>query len=279
MNIYRLSLLFFWWIESVRTFLPQPLPNCRWKSADDLQQLVATNTSAIPLTTDEDTHDTYDKFFQQAQWLMPSIIERALVHGDVTVDPDELLDRLDLGATERAQALVALYQTDNTAVQTIPNVLTPQECFRLRTYLDKNIQNDGIDTVDGCPDWQINISSKKLGKIVGPQVIARLYTVLPNSTLAAAVSKVGVFLRRYQASARPWMPFHRDANNWTVNVALNKNIHEDKGGQLLVLQRGKLEIVPRKEGDATCHDSSVFHAVSAMRGEWVRYSLILFFHL
>lgn len=73
------------------------------------------------------------------------------------------------------------------------------------------------------------------------------------------------------------MPFHRDGNDWTVNVALCDDA-EFEGGRLMVLNDGRLSIVERSEGQATCHPGSAFHAVSAITSG-TRYSLILFFHL
>ena len=88
--------------------------------------------------------------------------------------------------------------------------------------------------------------------------------------------RVGVFVRMYRTSMRPWMPFHRDGNHWTVNVALNSD-EDFVGGRLMALHNRELQIIGRGEGDATCHRGSVFHAVSAMRSG-TRYSMILFFH-
>ena len=46
---------------------------------------------------------------------------------------------------------------------------------------------------------------------------------------------------------------------------------------LLAILDGRLQVVSRAEGEATVHDSEVFHAVSAMRSG-VRYTLIMFFY-
>jgi hypothetical protein len=45
-------------------------------------------------------------------------------------------------------------------------------------------------------------------------------------------------------------------------------------GSLLAILNGRLQVVPRAEGEATVHDSEVFHAVSAMRSG-ARYTLIM----
>lgn len=92
---------------------------------------------------------------------MPSIVERALIHGDVSVDPYLLLDRIDMSTSERVDAETALNASDAVITQT---VLSAIECSKLRTFVEDNIVNDGIDDVDGCPGRQVNLSLKKLTK-------------------------------------------------------------------------------------------------------------------
>ena len=46
---------------------------------------------------------------------------------------------------------------------------------------------------------------------------------------------------------------------------------------MLAILDGKLQVVPRLQGEAIVHDSNVYHAVSAMR-TGVRYTLIVFFY-
>ena len=113
-----------------------------------------------------------------------------------------------------------------------------------------------------------------------------------------------VFVRRYAAPTRPWIPFHCDSAAITVNVALasdlpqqhhgedmsdGSEINSGRGermegeraeGKLLVLCQGAVRCVhPRREGEATVHDSSLLHAVSRVSGDRVRYSLIVFHDL
>mmetsp|Transcript_5362 Transcript_5362/g.11358 ORF Transcript_5362/g.11358 Transcript_5362/m.11358 type:complete len:306 (-) Transcript_5362:148-1065(-) len=241
----------------------------------------------------EDPYDGMDDAFVQKQWFMPSVVERALIHQDASVDPHELLSRLDMSDADRAKAQEALECTDESSqlVQTAPGVLTPAECAKLRTFLRKTIQDDGIDNVDGCPDWQVNLSSHKLTKILGTSAVLRLMAVPEqlfghendannnsnNNNSSFDYERVGIFIRMYQRSKRPWMPFHRDGNRWTLNVALNHDT-EYTGGRLMALYNGGLQILDgRQEGDATCHAACVQHGVSAMH-DGVRYSMILFFH-
>ena len=218
--------------------------------------------------------DGLDEPFVKAQWMMSSLVERALIHQDATVDPFALLDRLDMSSSERDVAMKSLDRADG--IITKP-VLTSEECAKLRNFVQRQIKNDGIDQVDGCPDWQVNISEKKLTKIIGNDAKDRLWKVPSNlDPEAKSFDNVGVFIRMYQRGTRPWMPFHRDGNQWTVNVALNGS-GDFVGGRLLALHNRELQVLERQEGDATCHNDSVFHAVSAI-AEGPRYSMILFFH-
>lgn len=220
--------------------------------------------------------DGLDEPFEQAQWMMPSIVERALIHSDASVDPHQLMERIDMSSSERIEAVESLRRSDG--VMTTP-ALTPQECAKVRKFVRQQIVNDGIDNVDGCPDWQVNISEKKLEKILGKAGKDRLWNVpsmLENGRQPQEFDRVGIFIRMYQRGTRPWMPFHRDGNQWTVNVALNDD-DEYVGGRLLALHNRELQVLERQEGDATCHQGSIFHAVSAIT-EGTRYSMILFFH-
>jgi hypothetical protein len=229
---------------------------------------------ALPSTLlNDDDFSGIDDSFLQKRWLMPSIVERALLKQG-PVNPFELLERLDMSNLERSVALKALQSHDGLI--SVP-VLTKEECTKLKKFVMSEIKDDGLDDVDGCPDWQVNVSDKKLSKIIGKGAVDRLYQ-LPSLLDPSALEfdRVGIFIRMYQTGMRPWMPFHRDDNQWTVNVALNSD-YEFKGGQLMALHGEDLQIVERNEGDATCHKGSVFHGVSAMRGG-VRYSMIMFFH-
>jgi hypothetical protein len=213
-----------------------------------------------------------DESFAQAQWLMPSIVERALIHQDDSVDPYELLEKLDMSTSERLQALQALQSTE--LITSVPGILTTDECNKMIRFIHKQIQNDGIDDVDGCPDWQVNMKEAKLIKILGSEAVHRLWSIPRMQDPLISIRRVGIFVRLYQRGKRPWMPFHRDANAWTVNVALNQDY---QGGRLLALYGDKLHVVERQAGEATCHSGSLFHAVSAIT-TGTRYSLILFFH-
>ena len=84
-----------------------------------------------------------------------------------------------------------------------------------------------------------------------------------------------MFVRRYSVDTRPWNPFHTDAYEVTVNVALSADSGHG-GGALLGVYDGQVRAIPRAEGDATVHSSKLLHGVTAM-SHGTRYSLIVFF--
>ena len=84
-----------------------------------------------------------------------------------------------------------------------------------------------------------------------------------------------MFVRRYSTSTRPWIPFHPDAYELTVNVALSAD-EAHGGGRLLGVFDGRIKPLSRREGDATVHSSRLLHAVTRMT-HGTRYSLILFY--
>ena len=59
------------------------------------------------------------------------------------------------------------------------------------------------------------------------------------------------------------------------DVALTADAHID-GGRLLGVYDGGVHVVPRAEGDATVHSSSLLHGVTRMHSG-VRYSMIMFY--
>ena len=214
----------------------------------------------------------WDESFVQARWMMPPIVEQALLgySSSQSIAPLDLLNLLDMATGDRQAARDALEtKNDEKVLVTIPGTLTQAQCQRLRIFVDKKTRNDGVDNVDGCPDHQVNIHENKLWKLLGTETRDRVYA-LPNQLTGnddespPPLIRAGVFLRRYQATERPWMPFHADGNAYTVNIALNDDT-DYEGGHLLALYHQGLQRVDRQAGDATCHSGTVYHAVSAMR--------------
>ena len=251
-------------------------------------QFVQRAATSTAFWQDESTIlQNIDADFAERQWYLPSIVERALIHGDISVDPHQLLQALDMSTTTRNHAIEALEASDAN-VMNAPAILTREECHILQDYLLANVEQElGRDNVDQCADWQVNITEDDLAALIGQAAMDRLYQVpslLDNESrqsttdTTTSFERVGIFVRVYERSlhGRPWMPFHSDGNSFTVNVALNDDT-DYQGGTLLALTGGKLCAIHRQQGDATCHKGSVYHAVSAMTSGR-RYSMILFFH-
>jgi predicted 2-oxoglutarate/Fe(II)-dependent dioxygenase YbiX len=83
-----------------------------------------------------------------------------------------------------------------------------------------------------------------------------------------------IIVRRYSAGTRPWVPFHADSVDVTVNVALASDAAHH-GGRLAVVCDGQVRLLAREEGEAVVHSSALLHAVTAMTAG-VRFSLIIF---
>lgn len=155
-------------------------------------------------------------------------------------------------------------------------------CAALRNAVDAGARQ-GADTVDGHADWQINIDMRELTGLIGVTCTDTVLT-LPSvsgvddaAVTAAAGAVPRVFVRRYTAATRPWIPFHYDLAAVTVNIALCDDGEEGDGGVLVALYDGGTRAIVRKEGDATVHSSSLLHGVTRVRGARARYSLIAFF--
>ena len=178
-----------------------------------------------------------------------------------------------------------------------PIALPAQACAALREAVD-SASFSAADSVDGCTDYQLNLTREALESFVGSDAVARLW-----ATAARALHKVRpgeyddehgdggeaqgnaaqqlleaheIFVRSYTGETRPWFPFHKDRSELTVNVALADDALHD-GGRLVAIYDGAVRCIPRREGDATLHPSSLMHAVTRMSGAGKRYALIIFF--
>lgn len=278
MRDFALLLLILLSSTFTRAFINSPISSSqRWSNLNHATSLLAEDAQIGANATIDEDGTILDDAFQRAKWMMPSIVERALINQDADVDPYQLLSRLDISTKDRLMAEQALEQTD--AVATVP-VLTAAQCAKLRNLIHNKIQNDGIDNVDGCPDWQVNIHESKLQKILGKKTFEKLTqipTMLnPQQVSHKHYSRIGVFIRMYSTSKRPWMPFHSDGNDFTLNVALNSDT-DFTGGRLMALHNEELQIIERREGDVTYHKGTVYHGVSAITSG-TRYSMIMFYH-
>ena len=223
-------------------------------------------------------HPDLDESFFKARFFMPSAIEKVLIHQETDiVDAHDVISRLDMSNKHSAQALQALEATDSQCI-TIKNILTNDECSKLRTFVTERMVDDGIDDTDGCPDFQVNISENKLEQILGTQAVERIKN-LPkdlDANISSEYQRVGIFIRMYKPQTRPWMPLHIDQNSFTVNIALNDDT-DYHGGKLVALFENRVQQIHRLMGDATCHRGSVVHGVTSMISG-TRFSMIVFLH-
>ena len=156
-------------------------------------------------------------------------------------------------------------------------VLNSEQCAALRGYLETHMNSVVPDSVDGRPEYQVNLTRAQLHALVGDGGLATLMD-LPCALGAAAGGgggRLAIFLRKYSADTRPYITFHSDTSAFTANIALSDD-DDVTGGRLLALHEGRLEHVRRAVGTALIHAGDLVHGVSRIeRG--IRYSLILFF--
>ena len=221
-----------------------------------------------------------------------------------------LVDNVDPQTIPAAELLRALRQdgsahdwasreTEGRSVRNVPQALLPHECAVLRAAVDAANMNL-IDSVDGLLEHQLNLDVDEFTALLGEDAVARLRALalsvhddmglsVPDTAASrAAALAAGVcaapfadqphemFVRRYSAQTRPWLRFHCDRSLLTMNIALSDDAAHD-GGRLLAILEGRVGRCERSEGTATCHASTLLHAVTSMSGEGVRYSLILFY--
>ena len=93
-----------------------------------------------------------------------------------------------------------------------------------------------------------------------------------------------IFLRRYTATTRPFIPLHCDHAAVTLNVCLSGHENDknpeagalQRGGQLVALHADSVRVLHRGEGEATAHTSALLHGVTRIhQGE--RHTMILFY--
>ena len=207
--------------------------------------------------------------FATAAALFPPTVKQLLVDGCNPEDirSSELLSELRITTLREARVLQR------------KAVLTSAHCKRLRDLVAKNEQTN-VDTVDGGPDHQLNISRSQLVDAVGEDAAALICEGLPREfdedlvRRQRAPPRCEIFLRRYTGATRPWIPFHNDNAAITVNIALNAD-DQHGGGRLIAAMGERVCTLGREEGAATVHDSRLLHAVSRIsRG--ARCSLIVF---
>jgi hypothetical protein len=173
---------------------------------------------------------------------------------------------------EDAHAAAAAHAAAKGAVRTVRGALGAAACAALRRAVDERRERRR-DTVDGGADNQRNLALAELEALAGAAATQRLVAAAGGGAWDA----VDVFVRRYaRDDGRRGLGFHADGATRTCNVALSDD-DPGGGGRLVVVAGGAVAALPRRAGDATLHDSTLLHAVTAVRPGAVRYSLILFF--
>jgi len=164
----------------------------------------------------------------------------------------------------------------------VDHALSADACAAVRAAVDA-ASFGAADSVDGCIDYQLNLSRVELEELVGKAAVAHLWQLAVvavrrergNDSAVAELEAHEIFARRYTPNTRPWFPFHKDRSEVTVNIAVSSDAEHD-GGRLLCLCDGEVRRIERGLGCATIHPSSLFHAVTRMTAG-ARYSLIVFF--
>lgn len=236
-----------------------------------------------------------DARWQQRALEMPPVASGLLVHADPpsqVAQPDALLLEGETCNTlsKYRFARQGMAKPESQAVWRCLQALDAEACAALRNVLDE-YGSVVINSVDNLPTRAVGLDEEDLTDILGPDVVAQLFE-LPSRFLRASsndgegeaiaeaqLELVGAFCRRYSSDTedndQPWISFHFDNAEVTVNVALTADKCHS-GGRLLALYDGGVQAISREEGEATVHSSSLLHGVSRTT-QGVRYSLILFF--
>jgi hypothetical protein len=207
---------------------------------------------------------------------------------DASAILDEVFGKSSVDNPDRVSALEALHDSEASArVRNLPGILTAAECSILREKCDLSMASaqagGSRDNVDGLPDFQINLDRRELANLLNngsadgsSDIVNRLCAAENDWFGGKDWARIGMFVRRYSPSTRPWFPFHTDSNAYTANVALSKST-DHQGGSLLCLVGGAVRACDRRLGVATVHSGDVLHAVTPVTAG-VRYSLLIFFH-
>ena len=152
---------------------------------------------------------------------MPRCVRRVVCDGaePESVSLDELHKELHI-----PQHVVSALK--NAKVLRKRAMISSAECSALRDAIDCEGSSTRADTVDGAAEHQLNLSVERLSALVGDET-ARALCRLPAEFRAAGSwserQPREVFVRRYSGGTRPWIPFHADRADVTVNVALTSD--------------------------------------------------------
>ena len=105
---------------------------------------------------------------------MPSLSRRLLLEGaePSSVAPEALFEDLQLTLDVQQSARNGLASA--SAVLRVPGTLSAIACARLRAAVDSEHQQR-CDTVDGAPDYQLNMSVDRLTELIGSSTVAALW--------------------------------------------------------------------------------------------------------
>ena len=284
---------------------------------DDIAQeelLAACSASAAAHSCGDEApsaHADLPAEFAQQAASMPLVLRRLLVDN---VNPSyaslpSLLRALRLGPTENSLAIRACGRPSHELLLVRKRLLRLEACAALRMAVDDvQRRSTKLDSVDGLAEHQLDLTLEALVPIVGDEAVATLRTVPSLFSESSGVSSMGrtehsqwhegeaggttsgasasrrmadlqiqrMFIRRYTAAERPWFRLHFDTAALTANISLASDT-QHCGGRLLALLSGELRTIEREEGEATVHPSSLLHGVTRIRGDGVRYSLIVFY--
>lgn len=181
-----------------------------------------------------------------------------------------------------------------------PQVLSAEACKTLRDAVD-SASFEESETADGLLEYGLSLSLPSLKALVGDEwttlraLAANAYEELVLSEGSLKRDRLphwdelgfapprtafndephAIFVRKYSAHTRPWLGFHTDRAELTVNVALSDD-DAHAGGSLLAVVGNEVRKIERTQGAATIHSSMLVHAVTRMQSH-TRYSLIIFF--
>uniref|UniRef100_A0A7R9U5J9 Fe2OG dioxygenase domain-containing protein n=1 Tax=Pinguiococcus pyrenoidosus TaxID=172671 RepID=A0A7R9U5J9_9STRA len=205
-----------------------------------------------------------------------AILAESLQQRDIaSVDARHLLQCLPISKAHRDAAAKALSRPVEQVVETVDHVLTAEECLKLRAWAEERMDPGLADSVDGAPEYQVDCDENTLGDLVGHDAVDRICSLAERWMGGQPADEIGIFVRKYAAGGRPYIPFHVDTTDVTVNICLSEP-EEHAGGDLLVLAGKKLRSIERQMGSATCHVWYCCHGVQGVTsGE--RWSLLMFF--
>lgn len=174
------------------------------------------------------------------------------------------------GATIRGLAVLQPRPAEAGAIRHVP-LLDPAQCTSLVQHARDRVTAVARDSVDGRPEYQVNLDATELSSLVGETTTRRLLDLGPRGR----EHRVSLFVRTFSPEMRTHLPMHRDVSAFTVNVPLDDGTTVE-GGDLVVIDQGEPMTMRREQGVAICHTSELLHGVTRVAaGE--RWSLIALF--